>query len=103
MLPPFCENAGLSNSNSGIVNDATSDFTTCLFKSCKIMGKILHYYSIFVYKNTLYERKSNHSTRNSSFTTVDRALSSKRLTRHLTHTININIDLGRPKSGAPIY
>ena len=32
--PPFCENAGLSNSSSGIVNEAASDLTTCLFKSC---------------------------------------------------------------------
>ena len=35
-LPPFWEKAGLSNSNSGIVNDAASDLTTCLFKSCKM-------------------------------------------------------------------
>ena len=35
-LPPFWEKAGLSNSNSGIVNEAASDLTTCLFKSCKM-------------------------------------------------------------------
>ena len=34
LLPPFWEKAGLSNSNSGMVNDAESDLTTCLFKSC---------------------------------------------------------------------
>ena len=34
-IPPFCENAGLSNSSSGMVNEAASDLTTCLFKSCK--------------------------------------------------------------------
>ena len=35
-LPPFWEKAGLSNSSSGIVNEAASDLTTCLFKSCKM-------------------------------------------------------------------
>ena len=34
-IPPFCEKAGLSNSSSGIVNEAASDLTTCLFKSYK--------------------------------------------------------------------
>ena len=46
-LPPFCEKAGLSNSSSGIVKEAASDFTTCLFKSCKNTINVVSYKNPF--------------------------------------------------------